>query len=64
MTSTTMAGRFITVAEILEELDIPVSTWNTWRAKGATPEARTLPNGKLRIARADYERWLDALPRS
>lgn len=58
--------RFITVAEILDDLGEPGkplarSTWDEWKAKGKTPPSIKLPSGKLRIRRDDYEQWLDNL---
>ena len=50
----------LTVAEVCEELKVPRSTFNDWRAKGRAPRCVRLPNGQLRIARAELERWLDA----
>jgi len=55
----------LTVAEILAELggpDGPLSrrTWQEWRAKGTGPKCVKLPNGELRVRRAEYERWLAA----
>jgi predicted DNA-binding transcriptional regulator AlpA len=53
----------LTVAEILAELggpEHPLSrrTWQEWRAKGTGPKCVKLPNGELRVRRAEYERWL------
>jgi predicted DNA-binding transcriptional regulator AlpA len=55
----------LTVAEILADLggpDEPLSrrTWQEWRAKGTGPKCVKLPNGELRVRRAEYERWLKA----
>ena len=56
----------LTVREILEDLaddagkPLPRSTWDEWRAKGTGPKCIKLPNGQLRVRRADYERWLTA----
>jgi hypothetical protein len=33
-------------------------TWQEWRTKGRAPRCIKLPNGDLRIRRAEYERWL------
>ncbi|MGK5555856.1 helix-turn-helix transcriptional regulator [Actinomadura kijaniata] len=49
----------LTVAEICEDLDIHPRTFYDWRAKGRAPRCMKLPNGELRVRRADYERWLD-----
>jgi predicted DNA-binding transcriptional regulator AlpA len=55
----------LTVEEILEDLggpDGPLSrrTWQEWRAKGTGPKCIKLPNGELRIRRAEYDRWLNS----
>jgi len=42
------------------ELRIARSTFYEWRAKGRAPRCIKLPNGDLRIRRAELERWLDA----
>jgi flavin-dependent dehydrogenase len=54
----------LTVAEILEDLGdeegkpLPRRTWDEWRAKGTGPKCIKLPNGQLRVRRAEYDRWL------
>ncbi|MEV4183031.1 helix-turn-helix domain-containing protein [Streptosporangium canum] len=48
----------LTVAEFCTELEISRSTFYDWRAKRRAPKCITLPNGSLRIRRAEYERWL------
>lgn len=58
-----MSGRsaqHLTVPEICEELQITRSTFYDWRAKGRAPRCIKLPNGEVRIRRADFERWLDS----
>lgn len=55
----------LTVDEILADLggpDCPLSrrTWQEWRAKGTGPKCIKLPNGELRIRRAEYDRWLNS----
>lgn len=54
----TKKSRYITVAEILEDLNITRRTWQRWRARGYTPPCTKLPGKGLRIRRVDYERWL------
>ncbi|MEV0144953.1 MULTISPECIES: helix-turn-helix domain-containing protein [unclassified Nonomuraea] len=51
-------SRPLTVAEFCTELGISRSTFYDWRAKRRAPKCITLPNGSLRIRRAEYERWL------
>ena len=50
----------LTIAEVLAELQVARSTFDTWRSVGAAPECIKLPNGQLRVRRADLESWLDA----
>ncbi len=58
----TYAGRWLTVQDCLEELNIPRSTWEKWRQRGLAPRAKKLPNGQLRIASTWLEDWLTDLP--
>jgi predicted DNA-binding transcriptional regulator AlpA len=39
------------------------STFYDWRAKRVAPPCFKLPNGELRIRRAEFDAWLDALPK-
>lgn len=56
------SSQWLTVPEILAELQIPRRTWQRWRALGRTPKRMTrLPNGELRIRRADFDAWLAEL---
>lgn len=50
----------LTLAEVCAELGISRSTFYDWRAKRKAPRCITLPNGSLRIRRAELERWLAA----
>ncbi|EXG79865.1 helix-turn-helix transcriptional regulator [Cryptosporangium arvum] len=52
--------RYLTVDEVCEELAVPRSTFYQWRATRKAPPCIKLPNGALRIRRADLDRWLDA----
>jgi predicted DNA-binding transcriptional regulator AlpA len=51
-------GAYLKVEEFCAEMDIARSTFYEWRAKGEAPRCIKLPNGKIRIHRAEYERWL------
>jgi predicted DNA-binding transcriptional regulator AlpA len=51
----------LTIADICADLDISRSTFYDWRAKGRAPRCIKLPNGDIRINRAEYERWLTTL---
>ena len=48
----------LTIAEVCRELKISRSTFYDWRAKRRAPRCITLPNGSLRVRRADLDRWL------
>jgi predicted DNA-binding transcriptional regulator AlpA len=50
--------RHLTLPEVLEELDVSRSTFNDWRAKGRAPKCIKLPNGGIRVRRAELDRWL------
>ncbi|MEU7004452.1 helix-turn-helix domain-containing protein [Nonomuraea sp. NPDC046570] len=51
----------LTIAAICEDLDIARSTFYDWRQKGRAPKCMRLPNGDLRVRRAEYDRWLATL---
>ena len=50
----------LTVAQLCAELSIARSTFYEWRVKGRAPRCIRLPNGEIRVRRAELERWLDA----
>ena len=50
----------LTVGEVCADLQIAQSTFYEWRTKGTGPRCIKLPNGQLRIRRADLEAWLNA----
>jgi predicted DNA-binding transcriptional regulator AlpA len=52
----------MTLAEVLEELQVAKSTFYDWLAKGRGPRCIKLPNGQIRVRRSEFERWLGALP--
>jgi excisionase family DNA binding protein len=51
----------LTIAEVCADLGVSRSTFYEWRAKGRGPRCIKLPNGDIRINRAEYERWLTTL---
>jgi excisionase family DNA binding protein len=57
-----MAGAWMTLEEVCDEIGVSRSTIDKWRAKGKGPAWRRLPSGRLRIRRQDLDAWLDALP--
>ncbi|MFD0883982.1 helix-turn-helix transcriptional regulator [Streptosporangium algeriense] len=54
-------GEKLTIAYICKDLEISRSTFDEWRQKGRAPKCLRLPNGSLRVRRAEYERWLASL---
>lgn len=60
MATVTRLRAMLTVPEVCAELQISRSTFYDWRQKGRAPRCITLPNGSLRIRRADLESWLNA----
>ncbi|MDQ3887220.1 MAG: helix-turn-helix domain-containing protein [Actinomycetota bacterium] len=53
--------RRLTIADICADLGVSRSTFYEWRAKGRGPRCLKLPNGDIRVNRAEYERWLSSL---
>ncbi|WP_410640674.1 helix-turn-helix transcriptional regulator [Amycolatopsis sp. lyj-346] len=51
--------QLLKIAEVCDELDIAPSTFYEWRAKDCAPKCIKLPNGSVRIRRADLEAWLE-----
>ena len=51
----------LTIADVCADLAISRSTFYEWRTKGRGPRCIKLPNGDIRINRAEYERWLATL---
>jgi excisionase family DNA binding protein len=51
----------LTIAQLCQELGISRSTFYEWRAKGRASRCIKLPNGQIRIRRAEFERWLESL---
>lgn len=58
-TSTT---RWLTAPEVCERLGVSRHTMSKWRARGAAPPFKKLPNGSLRVREHDLEAWEAALP--
>ena len=56
-----MSRTLLTVAEVCEELGVHYKTMQKWRARGVGPKAVRLPNGQLRIDRAELDAWMESL---
>jgi predicted DNA-binding transcriptional regulator AlpA len=48
----------LTIAEVLAELQVARSTFDTWRSLGSAPECIKLPNGQIRVRRSALDTWL------
>jgi predicted DNA-binding transcriptional regulator AlpA len=48
----------LTIAEVLAELQVARSTFDTWRSVGSAPECIKLPNGQIDIRRRALDAWL------
>lgn len=54
----TRAKSMLTIAEVLDEIDVPKSTFYRWLHTGRGPKSLKLPNGKRKIRRDDLDTWL------
>jgi predicted DNA-binding transcriptional regulator AlpA len=54
------ADALLTLAEVLAELKVARSTFDTWRLLGTAPECIKYPNGQLRVRRSALDSWLSA----
>ena len=54
----TTRRNYLTLAEFLEDLDVPKSTFFRWKATGQAPRTYKLPNGQLRNRLTDFEAWM------
>ncbi|WP_433891761.1 helix-turn-helix transcriptional regulator [Streptomyces sp. CA-111067] len=48
------------LAEVLEEIDMSRAAFYRMRARGQAPRLRKLPNGQLRVSRADLDAWWES----
>lgn len=56
-----MRAELMTVPEVLAELnDVSRRTFYRWRELGIAPRCIKLPNGELRVDRADLDVWLNS----
>ena len=56
----TPTGAWLTLAGFAAELGVSTNTAYKWSARGypAFPHAAKLPNGAIRVARADFDAWM------
>jgi len=50
----------LTVHQICQELRVSRSTFYFWRQTGKAPRCIKLPNGQVRVRRADLDAWIAA----
>ena len=50
----------LTIPEVCAELQISRSTFYYWRQTGKAPKCIKLPNGEIRVHRADLDTWITA----
>lgn len=56
-----VAVEHLTVEQVCAELQVARSTFYQWRQVGKAPRCIRLPNGAIRIRRADLDAWLTTL---
>lgn len=56
-------SEWMSFKEVLDDLGVPRSTMDDWRARGDGPVFTKFPGGHLKIQRVDYEMWLANLQR-
>jgi predicted DNA-binding transcriptional regulator AlpA len=57
-TSSSGADTLLTLCEVLAELKVARSTFDTWRTLGPAPECIKLPNGQIRVRRRALDAWI------
>lgn len=61
VTATENKKQWMTFPDVLVELSVSRSTLDLWRAQGKAPEFVKLPNGEMRLRRADFDAWVNEL---
>jgi predicted DNA-binding transcriptional regulator AlpA len=54
-------SQWLTYKDVLVELSVSRSTLDKWRATGQCPKFLKLPNGEMRLRRADFDAWVNRL---
>ncbi|MFF2165142.1 helix-turn-helix transcriptional regulator [Streptomyces sp. NPDC058175] len=49
--------QMLKLPEVLEEIDMSRAAFYRMRARGKAPRLRKLPNGHVRVSRADLDAW-------
>ncbi|WP_331445126.1 helix-turn-helix transcriptional regulator [Streptomyces xanthochromogenes] len=53
-------SKMLKLAEVLEEIDMSRAAFYRMRTRGQAPRLRKLPNGQLRVSRADLDAWWES----
>jgi excisionase family DNA binding protein len=48
----------LTIPQVCAELSVSRSTFYSWRQTKKAPQCIKLPNGEIRVRRADLDEWL------
>ncbi|MCL7424238.1 AlpA family transcriptional regulator [Streptomyces sp. YS415] len=49
--------KMLKLSEVLEEIEMSRAAFYRMRARGQAPRLQKLPNGHLRVSRADLDAW-------
>ncbi|MBC9728455.1 AlpA family transcriptional regulator [Streptomyces sp. TRM68367] len=60
MTTPKANRQTLKLAEALDEIGVSRAAFYRMRARGKAPRHLKLPNGQIRIRRADLDAWFDA----
>lgn len=58
--STVTRPQMLKLPEVLEEIGMSRAAFYRMRARGKAPRLRKLPNGQVRISRADLDAWWES----
>ncbi|MFE8960306.1 helix-turn-helix transcriptional regulator [Streptomyces iakyrus] len=53
--------QMLKLPEVLEEIGMSRAAFYRMRARGQAPRLRKLPNGQLRVSRADLDAWWSSM---
>lgn len=56
--------KMLKLPEVLAEIDMSRAAFYRMRARGQAPRLRKLPNGQLRVSRADLDAWWESCGQS
>jgi predicted DNA-binding transcriptional regulator AlpA len=58
--STLARPEMLKLPEVLKEIGISRAAFYRMRARGQAPKLRKLPNGQVRVSRADLDAWWES----